>query len=375
MDRRNFIKSLLGGSVASYAMAKSKRAFAYNNLHPKNGPYIDGLSFLPEDLADIKNAKVDGYVADISRIEAIELPDGRMNYKRTYKACIEGIEAARNIIEANNDKVILAKSGADVEEAMKDGKAAIFPQIQGADCIEGGFHELDDFEALGLRVLQLTHHYGNLYAGGALDKVERGLTKKGRELIPLLQKKHMLVDVSHSSPQSARDTLSIATKPLAQTHGAARAIVNHARCTPDDVLKGIGDGGGVFGVFMMSFWLTADDVPLPDHYLAQIRHVANVAGIEGVGVSNDYQLRGDIDLLALENDNFEGVKKYLPWWESLRSQCILGYEQDPKHVVIPELNNIDRMERIHALLLKAGFKTGEADKIMGKNWQRLLKSI
>ena len=29
--------------------------------------------------------------------------------------------------------------------------------IQGADCVEGGFGQLDEFYDLGLRVLQLTH--------------------------------------------------------------------------------------------------------------------------------------------------------------------------------------------------------------------------
>jgi membrane dipeptidase len=288
---------------------------------------------------------------------------------------MEGIKAALEVIKENSEHVILAHTGDDIEKARRLGKAAIFPQIQGADCIEENISQLDEFEALGLRVLQLTHHYGNLYAGGALDKVERGLTPRGYELISRMNQLHMLIDVSHSSPQSAKNTLRVSQKPIAQTHGAARAIVNHARCTPDDVIRGIGEGGGVFGVFMMSFWLTTDDIPKPGHYIRQIKHIANIAGVEGVGISNDYQLRGDIALLELDNDNSEGIKNYLPWWESLRKEGILGYDHTPKHVVIPELNHIDRMDRIHSLLLKDGFKAGEADKIMGGNWQRLLKTL
>ncbi len=47
------------------------------------------------------------------------------------------------------------------------------------------------------------------------------------------------------------------------------------------------------GIFMMSFWLTTDDVPTVDHYLAQIRHVIKVGGIDSVGVADDFTIGGD----------------------------------------------------------------------------------
>ena len=49
-----------------------------------------------------------------------------------------------------------------------------------------------------------------------------------------------------------------------------------------------------------------------------------------------------------ENDNAEGVKGYYDWWKPLQARGMPGFERLPKHVVIPQLNNIDRMERIRA---------------------------
>ena len=54
------------------------------------------------------------------------------------------------------------------------------------------------------------------------------------------------------------------------------------------------------GIFMMSFWLTTDDVPTVEHYLAQIRHVIKVGGIDAVGVADDFAIAGEPDLRALE---------------------------------------------------------------------------
>ena len=74
------------------------------------------------------------------------------------------------------------------------------------------------------------------------------------------------------------------------SHGAARAFVANARCAPDEVIRGVGQSGGVMGIFMMTMWLTTDPQPTVDAYVRQIRHVAKVAGIDAVGVANDYSI-------------------------------------------------------------------------------------
>jgi membrane dipeptidase len=139
--------------------------------------------------------------------------------------------------------------------------------------------------------------------------------------------------------------------------------------------KAIADTGGLFGVFMMTFWLTTDDTPTTEHYLAQIKHVVKVGGIDAVAIANDYPLRGHETLLKLGNDNGEGVKQYVEWWHSLRARGVLGFDHEPLHVVIPELNHIERMERIDTVLSHAGFSSSNRTKIMGGNWQRVLTEV
>jgi len=384
MLRRRFIKSLAGfGSVAALAGCSTSSPSAtllFNSLNQQSSVnnkrlYIDGLSFIPEDALDVKASQIDSYIADISAIEEITLADGSVNYKRTYKACMKSIKEKTAQMMAKPEIYHIADKGSDIIQAQQTNKCAVFLQIQGADCVEGGLEQVDEFYQLGLRVLQLTHHYNNLYAGGALSLEHKGLSKLGLDLIDKLESKKMLIDLSHASVASAEDTLNRAKGPIVQTHGAARAIINNARCTPDHILKGIADSGGVFGVFMMSWWLTYDKVPRPEHYINHLKHVRNVAGIDAVAIANDYPLRGHESALASGNNNAIAIKGYDTWWHGLGDKGVLGFNQDANHIVIPELNHIKRMRSIEYQLAKAKFSSTDIDKIMGGNWQRVLVDV
>ncbi|GIU11188.1 membrane dipeptidase [Shewanella glacialipiscicola] len=347
--------------------------------------YVDGLSFLPDDLSDVTASKLDAYLCDISAVETIEQADGTQNYKRTYKACMESIKQAAKRVSASPDILLQGLRGLDVQRARDSQRTAVFFQIQGADCVEADseanqWARVDEFHQQGLRALQLTHHYGNTFAGGALDSDANGglnkpLTAHGRELIAKLNHANILIDVSHSSAQTALDVAKITKSPIVQSHGAARGIVNNARCSPDEVIRAIGDSGGVFGVFMMSFWLTNKPTPTIDDYIRQLEYVSRVGGVDCVAIANDFPLRGQENLLALNNDNPKGIKEYQEWWYSLRAKGVLGFDAEPRHVVIPELNHIDRMSRIDDALAKARFKATDRDRFMGGNWQRVLNKV
>ena len=126
------------------------------------------------------------------------------------------------------------------------------------------------------------------------------------------------------------------------------------------------------GIFMMSFWLTEEPIPSIQSFLRQIRHVVRVGGIESVGIANDYSVAGQAEIAKLGNDNNEGIKGYLPWWDSVAKQGVLGFDRAPRHAVIPELNNVRRMFLIREALEKEGFTATETEKIMGGNWIRVL---
>ncbi|GGI68517.1 peptidase M19 [Shewanella hanedai] len=377
--RRNMLKGLAAASLLSPLGISSAFAATKKRL------YIDGLSFLPDNLDDVRASKLNAYICDVSAIETIEQADGTTNYKRTFDACMTSIKQANNIVSANPSILMPGLTGQDIALAVEQDRTAVYFQIQGADCVEAdsddnSWQHLSQFHQQGLRVLQLTHHYGNRFAGGALDNdglqgLDKPLTADGHQLVAALNQRNMLIDVSHSSPQTALDTVKASKSPIIQSHGAVRSIVNNARCSPDEVIRAIGDSGGVFGVFMMSFWLTNNTVPTIEDFVKQLDRVARIGGVDCAAIANDYPLRGQENLLAMGNNNAEGVKEYLPWWQSLAAKNVLGFEEDPTHVVIPELNDIDRMSRLDDALAKARYKSTDRDRFLGGNWQRVLKHV
>lgn len=368
-SRRNFIKS----AVAIPALAAI--GSAQSQLKRPDFPYVDGLCL--EILSKPENIRASGLsamLADVSVGEVVKEADGSSKYRRNLTLTARSIVETRQKLRKTPD-AFLATDGREIKEAHKKKKTAVFLQIQGGGEIVGeDLTRLDLLHELGLKVFQMTHHHNNPLGGGGIEVKTSGLTKLGFEAVEKLNALNMIPDLSHASDQTAMDVLKTSKKTVILSHGAVRAIVNHARCAPDEVIRGIANSGGVMGIFMMSFWLTYDDPPTVESWIKNIRHVVNVGGIDAVGVANDFPLDGEHGVIESKNNNAEAVKNYLPWWNGFTKLGILGFEKEPKHVAVIELNNINRMFTIHQALGKSGFKSREIEKIMGGNWIRVLSS-
>lgn len=334
-------------------------------------PTIDGLSFLPEDMAEIAEAGLSAMICDVSEVEEIRDADGIPRYLRTYARCNTALEATVAQL-VDNPAAFVARKGSEI--GQRPGCAA-FLQFQSCEPIESDLSRIREFHDKGLRVLQFTHHNSNLFAGGALERMPTGLTALGHDGLAAMNAVRMLPDVAHGSEATMLEAAAASRTPILYSHGACRAIVDHPRCISDRAIRAIADRGGVIGIFMMSFWLTREPVPRVEHLIAHIRHVIRVGGIEAVGIANDFPMAGQTNLVKLNNDNAEGVKEYLPWWTAMRDSGIAGFAELPQHVVVPELNNLARMATIRQALQADGFRRAQIDRIMGANWSRVLTDV
>lgn len=365
-SRREFLQTApIVAALPCVLEAKTK------STNKANIPYVDGLSFLSPTPSDVAASGLTAFILDTSSGEAVKREDGTTSFRRTFTACWRETVKTRKFLRDRKD-MFLATRGSQIKEAFKDKKTAIFLQFQGCDCIDEDLSRIDLFYEIGLRVLQITHHYANSFGGGALDKNLSGLTKLGIEGVERMNSLGIIPDLSHASDQTGLDVLKASKKPVIISHTGARGLVKNARCSSDEVIRGVANSGGVTGIFMMSFWLTEEAVPTVDSLIKQIRHIINIAGIDSVGIANDYSIAGELNLVKVNNNNAEGVKGYWPWWESQTKNGILGFDRKPQHVIIPELNNVRRMFTIHEALEKNAFKASEIEKIMGGNWIRVL---
>jgi membrane dipeptidase len=372
MTRRRFLTQGAAAAAAAPFMRLHAQSPPASPPDRAPFPYVDGLSFMspPSDLAA---SGLSAFLTDVSSGERVKTTDGSVKFFRSFEACARSITAMRRAL--NGGKIpgaFLATRGSEIKAAHAAGRTAIFFQFQGCEPIGEDLSRLELFYELGLRVLQITHHNNNAWGGGAIERTWTGLTKVGAEGVERMNALGIIPDLSHVSDPTSLDVLKVSKRPVIISHGAARALVNNARCTPDQVIKGMADSGGAMGVFMMTFWLTTDPAPTADSYVTQIRHIVKVGGIDAAAIANDYPVAGEQAAIKAGNDNSKIIANFYPWWDSVAREGVLGFDERPTHVVIPELNDVRRAFKIHAALDRAGFTITEIEKIMGGNWIRVL---
>ncbi|WP_129794364.1 membrane dipeptidase [Sphingosinicella sp. CPCC 101087] len=355
VTRRRFLE---GAGATALAAGAAFPAWA---SAPRSMRYVDSLCTLPDDLSELGHARLSAMICDVSNGQGIYNGDGTPDYFRTYDANIDRTVARLT----GSAEGFVALRGSDV--GARPG-CAVFMQFQTCVPIGTDLSRLAYFHGKGLRVLQFTHSSDDLFAGSWLQRVQTGLTPLGMDGLAEMNRLRIVPDVAHGSVPTMLDVARRSATPIILSHGAARAIVDHPRCAPDEVIRALADTGGTMGIFMLSFWLTRDPVPTIDHLLAQIRHVAKVGGIDSVGIANDFSIAGASNIGEL-------LEGYQSWWTRMHEAGTPGFQVPPRHVVIPELNRIDRMERIHAALESDGFRQEEIDKIMGLNWTRVLTDV
>ncbi|MGW9270249.1 membrane dipeptidase [Microbacterium sp. NPDC055599] len=217
-------------------------------------------------------------------------------------ATLEQIDFVHRLVDAHPDRLAFARTAADVRAAMAEGRIASLIGIEGGDQLGGSLAVLRQFARLGARYLTLTWSRTIAWADSATDEARHGgLTEFGREVVRELNRIGVLVDLSHVAPSTMRDALAITTRPVIVSHSGARALCDHPRNVPDDVLAAIGAQGGVVMVPFVPTFLSqarrdwweaggAGEAPAvgvsdaADH----LDHVRRVAGAHAVGIGADY---------------------------------------------------------------------------------------
>ena len=252
---------------------------------------------------------------------------GTLTGDAAVTAVLEQIDIVHRMIQAYPEHLELALTAADVQRAFAAGKIASLLGAEGGHSIASSLGVLRALYRLGVRYMTLTHNSNVGWADSATDTPDAGgLTDFGRAVVREMQRIGMLVDLSHVAPSTMRDALDVAGAPLIFSHSSARALCDHPRNVPDEVLARLAVNGGVCMVtFVPAFvspecaaWqagllaeldrrgldrrdMSAWDAvapeweaahPVPEATLTQVAdhidHVRAVAGIDHIGIGGDY---------------------------------------------------------------------------------------
>jgi membrane dipeptidase len=249
------------------------------------------------------------------------------------KETLEQIDLVKSIVARYPDTFALARTAADVRRIHASGHIASLIGVEGGGQIDASLSVLRQYHELGAGYLTLTHVLTLPWADSATDTPRHsGLTPYGEQVVRELNRLGMLVDLSHVSEATMRGAIRVSKAPVIFSHSGARAIDDHPRNVPDDVLKLVAANGGVVMVnFARSYvsdtyrlWVAEEAAektrlnapPYGGLFIGQpekaslalaaweqthaapkvtlqevadhIAHVAKVAGIDHVGIGGDF---------------------------------------------------------------------------------------
>ncbi|MGX1671664.1 dipeptidase [Streptomyces sp. NPDC055400] len=243
-------------------------------------------------------------------------------------ATLEQIDCVQQLIERYPADLRRALTAADMEAARAEGRIASLMGAEGGHSIGNSLATLRALHTLGVRYMTLTHNDNIAWADSATDEPGvGGLSPFGHEVVREMNRAGMLVDLSHVAATTMRAALDTSVAPVIFSHSSSRAVCDHPRNIPDDVLERLPANGGVaMATFVPKFvlqaavdWTAAADDNLRAHgfhhldtspeamklhrafeeahprpvatvstVADHLDHMREVAGIDHIGIGGDY---------------------------------------------------------------------------------------
>ncbi|WP_229698828.1 dipeptidase [Wenjunlia tyrosinilytica] len=275
-------------------------------------------------------------------------PEGAL--RRTLRM----IEAAHRLAAGNADAVALCADGAQIDQALAEGRIALVLALESAPGVGEDVELLETLFRLGVRIASLAHFGRTALADGSGEDGTGGrLTRAGVAALAEMERLGMLFDVSHLGAAGVGHVLELASRPVIATHSCARALFDHHRNLTDEQIRGVAAGGGVVCVNFFAPYLHGSDYSI-DRLVDHIEHVAGVAGVKHVGLGPDFikEVLDDTTPPCCERAFVEGV---------------------PADAYLPGLVGPAGLPLVTEALQRRGWPEGDIVAVLGENVRRLLR--
>lgn len=319
---------------------------------------VDGCQFTEGDFPGLDRLAA----RDILTAINLTLPDSQAGFAATARAAgrlwrrVAGPEGAR---------LTIATRAGDIRHAKADGTLALVFALQHPDAVDHDLDQLWALGTLGVRVIQLAYNEASYIGGGAIEDVDCGLTRFGRQAVAEMNRAGITIDLSHCGDRTCLDAAAVSTRPVLLTHANPRRRAPNPRNKPDEVLKAVAASGGVVGVSPWGpiCWRGPKNPrPTLDDYLGHVEYLVELLGIDHVSFGADSPVAGTPDVAGIK----EQADRYAPVVEAYNREI------GPTFAVrYPEgLFGAAGLPAVVSGLLGRGFKDTDIEKFLGLNLLR-----
>jgi membrane dipeptidase len=287
---------------------------------------------------------------------------------------LEQIDLTRRLIDRYPDAFRLAGTAADVRAAHRAGRIGSMLGIEGGHAIENSLGALRAYYDLGVRYMTLTHNTHTAWADAAAQVPARshGLSAFGEEVVREMNRLGMLVDLSHTSPETMDDALRVSRAPVIFSHSAARALCDVPRNVPDEILRRLSANGGVLMVTFVSGFIdpAVDKVtgPAMREYNLRAREAKSDAELDQLFQDVFGKLEIPPTSIAKVADHIDHIRKVA----GVRHVGI-GGDYDGNTLWPTGLEDVSGYPKLFAELIRRGWNDEDLKLLAGENVLRALE--
>lgn len=285
-------------------------------------------------------------------------------YHEDYDEVQKNFEEWKGYFATYPELIFQGRSYLDIEKAHNENKTAVFFGFQNCSPIEDDIKLVESVHQMGAVFMQLTYNNQSLLATGCYEENDSGVTRMGKEVIKEMNRVGVIIDMSHSADKSTFDAINFSEKPIAITHANPLFWHKAKRNKPNDILKALGESGGMLGLSLYPHHLLGGTNCTLDSFCQMVAKTAEIIGTKNLGIGSDLCLKQPDSIVEwMRNGTWTKTKDY---GEGTVSNAAFPNQpewfQDARG-----FNNIEKG------LKKVGFNNEELYGILGNNWFNFYK--
>jgi len=288
---------------------------------------------------------------------------------------LEQIDFVHRLVGRHPDHLEMACGADDIERIHRHGRIASLIGIEGGHSIENSLAVLRMLHGVGARYMTIAHSRNTDFADSATDDQRHGgLTEFGREVIREMNRLGMLVDLSHVAAKTMHDALDVARAPVIFSHSSARAITDHPRNVPDDVLRRVKENGGVVMVTFVPPFVNEQARQHYEQRKKESERLESAHGGDKTAVERDLEQWKKLN--PAPRATLADVVRHIDHIRALIGAEHLGIGGDYDGVdATPQgLEDVSKYPDLLVELLRRGYSDSDLRAIAGQNLLRVLRS-